>query len=411
MIVDAGTAIHAAGIDGAPPTNGNISVVGRSFLALTGNATYDGTFSGYGLWAHNELSISNSTITAAANYIAVAGYSLNISDSSNVTATLPTHTDNFAAMYSNTDIEIDDSTVEATAQSGSTAGLLAHSGFVGITSGSDVTVLGDTSYGLYGTTDVTIADSSTADVAAKAAIMAQTGNITIDSGSVAATSSTYTSLTAGQNVTISGGTTVAQQGINAAKVVITGGSLDVAEADVSVQPVNASDVPVYRYDIALSGAGAAVAAGDISYAPSYYGFADMETDAAAKTYPWFPNVTVTYNGNGGTDRGSVSLRRNTSVGSLPTDPTRSGYTFAGWNMQQGGSGAAFLATTNITSDITVYAQWTANSGSSTGSGSTTTAPSTGDPNDGAMFGYGALALLSAAFMLGLLLKRRAALNG
>ena len=50
---------------------------------------------------------------------------------------------------------------------------------------------------------------------------------------------------------------------------------------------------------------------------------------------------------------------------LPTtEPTRSGYTFKGWNTKADGSGDAFTATTDVTSSMTVYAQWKKNSSSS-----------------------------------------------
>ena len=43
---------------------------------------------------------------------------------------------------------------------------------------------------------------------------------------------------------------------------------------------------------------------------------------------------------------------------LPTtEPTRSGYTFNGWNTKADGSGDAFTAATDVTDNMTVYAQW------------------------------------------------------
>ena len=44
---------------------------------------------------------------------------------------------------------------------------------------------------------------------------------------------------------------------------------------------------------------------------------------------------------------------------MPADPTRTGYTFAGWNTAANGSGTAFTSATLVTADVTVYAQWTA----------------------------------------------------
>jgi uncharacterized repeat protein (TIGR02543 family) len=43
---------------------------------------------------------------------------------------------------------------------------------------------------------------------------------------------------------------------------------------------------------------------------------------------------------------------------MPSDPTRSGYTFGGWYTGQNGGGDPFMASYMITGDITVYARWT-----------------------------------------------------
>jgi uncharacterized repeat protein (TIGR02543 family) len=48
------------------------------------------------------------------------------------------------------------------------------------------------------------------------------------------------------------------------------------------------------------------------------------------------------------------------IGNMPTPPTRLRYTFAGWNTQEDGSGTLFDHTTNVTGNITVYAQWDLN---------------------------------------------------
>ena len=70
------------------------------------------------------------------------------------------------------------------------------------------------------------------------------------------------------------------------------------------------------------------------------------------------NVTVTFNANGGdlTGASSVEVQRELSLGTLmPTDPTRTGHTFAGW---QTADGVAFTQATPVNGDVTVYAQWT-----------------------------------------------------
>ena len=72
--------------------------------------------------------------------------------------------------------------------------------------------------------------------------------------------------------------------------------------------------------------------------------------------------TVTFDKNGGDNEASPQTknvtRPDTSVGSLPTSPTRADWKFIGWNMKADGSGTAFTASTMVTGNITVYAKWT-----------------------------------------------------
>jgi len=42
---------------------------------------------------------------------------------------------------------------------------------------------------------------------------------------------------------------------------------------------------------------------------------------------------------------------------MPTTPVRNGFVFAGWNIQANGSGAPFTASTQVTGNINVFAQW------------------------------------------------------
>ena len=73
-------------------------------------------------------------------------------------------------------------------------------------------------------------------------------------------------------------------------------------------------------------------------------------------------VTFNYNYAGATEPYATrSTNYNTSLGSnMPLDPTRTGYTFAGWNTKANGTGAEFTSSTVVTADITVYAQWATN---------------------------------------------------
>jgi uncharacterized repeat protein (TIGR02543 family) len=81
----------------------------------------------------------------------------------------------------------------------------------------------------------------------------------------------------------------------------------------------------------------------------------------AQWTPSGPSYTVTFNKNGGDTEASPPTKTvtspATSIDALPAPPARTGYNFAGWNTQANGSGAAFVQTTTVSSNITVYAQW------------------------------------------------------
>jgi len=83
---------------------------------------------------------------------------------------------------------------------------------------------------------------------------------------------------------------------------------------------------------------------------------DLTDIPAATTYS-----TVTYNSNYGETPTTETVQAiNGNKLTQPTDPTRSGYTFAGWYTAANESGTAFdFANTVITADVTLYAHWTA----------------------------------------------------
>ena len=75
-------------------------------------------------------------------------------------------------------------------------------------------------------------------------------------------------------------------------------------------------------------------------------------------------------GSGKTE--TVSVTEGEALGDrMIADPARSGYTFTGWNTQQDGKGSSFDNSTVITGPLTVYAQWSENSGGGGGDGSKT----------------------------------------
>ena len=125
---------------------------------------------------------------------------------------------------------------------------------------------------------------------------------------------------------------------------------------------------------------------------------DMDGNTATQslsiTVNAVPTYIVTYNGNGATG-GTVPTDRNTyTEGSSVTvlgntgNLAKTGYTFAGWNTSPDGSGTSYAAGSPVTmrtSDVTLYAQWRANSsggssggfsGGGTGGGSGSTGGNT-----------------------------------
>jgi uncharacterized repeat protein (TIGR02543 family) len=54
---------------------------------------------------------------------------------------------------------------------------------------------------------------------------------------------------------------------------------------------------------------------------------------------------------------SITVNPGEPVGTLPSEPTMSGYKFGGWWTGKGGTGIHFTASTKVTSDIIVYAYW------------------------------------------------------
>ncbi|MCL1995090.1 MAG: S-layer homology domain-containing protein, partial [Defluviitaleaceae bacterium] len=70
--------------------------------------------------------------------------------------------------------------------------------------------------------------------------------------------------------------------------------------------------------------------------------------------------TVTFNGNTGTPATSTAtVTPPATTATMPPSPTRAGFTFNGWNTAADGSGTNFTAATQVTANITVFAQWTA----------------------------------------------------
>ena len=112
---------------------------------------------------------------------------------------------------------------------------------------------------------------------------------------------------------------------------------------------------------------------------------------------WTVNTyTVTFDGNGYTG-GAMSAQTASTTTALTTNAfTRTGYTFAGWNTVAGGGGTPYVngANYSFAADITLYAQWTANTYTVTFDGNGGGSPSPASTSVTYGLTYGALATVS-----------------
>lgn len=79
--------------------------------------------------------------------------------------------------------------------------------------------------------------------------------------------------------------------------------------------------------------------------------------------PAWTSYTVAYNANGGSGApGNQTKYKDVTLTLSSTKPTRTGYTFNGWNTNSGGTGTAYASGANYSTNaaVTLYAQWTAN---------------------------------------------------
>ena len=79
----------------------------------------------------------------------------------------------------------------------------------------------------------------------------------------------------------------------------------------------------------------------------------------SSSQPATNTYTVTFDSQGGEKIAKIQVTTSpaTTVGTLPTAPTRSGYIFGGWYTKIAGTGTEFTASTPVRANITVYAYW------------------------------------------------------
>lgn len=102
-------------------------------------------------------------------------------------------------------------------------------------------------------------------------------------------------------------------------------------------------------------------------------FDDGSTNAAFTVAEADATVTVSFDANGGKGTmAKMSVAAGETVSLTKNAFTRDGYTFLGWNDKADGSGASYKdgASVEVTSNMTLYAQWIKSSGSSSSNAAT-----------------------------------------
>ena len=123
------------------------------------------------------------------------------------------------------------------------------------------------------------------------------------------------------------------------------------------------------FSVSLSSDGTKVAIG------AYQNDENGTSAGHVRVYSISTSLSITYDSQGGSavSDGDATTTVGGTIAALPTEPTRKGYTFAGWfTAATGGTEITTNAVHNQTADFTLYAQWTANPTTTT----TTVAPTT-----------------------------------
>jgi uncharacterized repeat protein (TIGR02543 family) len=143
-----------------------------------------------------------------------------------------------------------------------------------------------------------------------------------------------------------------------------GEPFDPAGLVVTAHYSDGTDAEVTDYTLTWDGAALAdtaitTAAGDKTVTVSYGG----KTAPFTITVTTPSSVIVTFNADGGSPATQTrTVVSGGSVGSLPSNPTKNGYTFGGWYTLKSGNGTKFTGSTTVTAALTVYAKWTGGGG-------------------------------------------------
>jgi len=131
------------------------------------------------------------------------------------------------------------------------------------------------------------------------------------------------------------------------------------------------------WSVSLSSDGTIVAIG------AYSNDGNGNSSGHVRVYSTTTTLSITYDSQGGSSvsDGDATTSTGGTISALPTDPTRDGYTFAGWfTAASDGTQITAGSAHNQTADFTLYAQWTATptttTTTTTTSTTTTVAPTT-----------------------------------
>jgi uncharacterized repeat protein (TIGR02543 family) len=183
-------------------------------------------------------------------------------------------------------------------------------------------------------------------------------------------------------VAVSSGATVKEATIEASDVKLTG-SGKVTAVTVTEDAKSGVEVKTSGTKITVDSGAGSVATSTGTAKPGETTQPSTGSNNSNNNDNFFPvsptTYTVTFNSQGGTAVASVNVTSGSTI-TLPANPTRTGYTFAGWFTTANDDGTAFTATTQVTANITVYAKWTAIEYEITYNLDGGTSPVTGNPD-------------------------------
>jgi uncharacterized repeat protein (TIGR02543 family) len=130
---------------------------------------------------------------------------------------------------------------------------------------------------------------------------------------------------------------------------------DINLADIETEP-DFDDVSSIVCDTTQAGGDPAVSA-LVQQAVEDFLYPPAPAPAPTTTPTPAPTYTVTFNSQGGSEVSEITGIAYNATITLPTDPTKEGYTFDGWYKDSDCTDDWIFATDKVTANVTLYAQW------------------------------------------------------